>query len=93
MRKRLEDLDDLEIFESKEIAQWYGDFYPEININFCIDFEENTEYLIPCRIREGLRLGLCDILKYSYPLIIISICRKVFIGLKKICITSFNLFF
>ena len=76
----IDDLNELDMFESDTLVKWYGGFFPEIHIHFCIDFEENTEYLIPHRIREGLRLGLCDILKSSYPLILISICKKVFIG-------------
>ena len=72
----IDDLNELAQFESKTLNEWFGKFNPEININFCIEFNSSIEYKIPYRIKEGLKLDLGDILKSSYPLIITSITQR-----------------
>jgi hypothetical protein len=70
---KINDLNEINKSLLQKLDQWCGKFIPEINISFCVDFERNEDdFIIPHRIKEGLKLGLGDILKSSYPLIISS---------------------
>jgi hypothetical protein len=69
----IKDLNEISRSLLQTLDHWCGEFMPEINISFCVDFERNeNDFIIPYRIKEGLKLGLGDILKSSYPLIISS---------------------
>ena len=70
---KIKNLDEINKSLFQTLDQWCGEFTPEINISFCVDFERNEDdFIIPHRIKEGLKLGLGDILKSSYPLIVSS---------------------
>ena len=69
----IKNLNEISISLLQTLDHWCGKFIPEINISFCVDFGRNEDdFIVPYRIKEGLKLGLGDILKSSYPLIISS---------------------